>query len=894
VNYEANVTHLDSRGNPDLSLISGAELHELIRSIRVYGAGDDGINDFLVNDYQDANEQPDLIYLSQGQQVLDVHGADVGLFEGSIRSPEFSNTLTVVASRLGWNYIKLNDPGNGRYDIVRIVRNGDQQEIPVYNAWLTHVTLPDGREPVYENKFHIVDLFEDIGSQEYTVYWERRAPDPPAVVRIDGVPESFVGEPVTEVQVRFNKEIDPATFTWEDMTLRLQGGDDIMDGSVVITQLDALNYHVDLSALTTGNGFYVLTVQAAEIEDTEGTKGQTGKQAMWTQFLDVPVVEEFIGLPDSVIIAAFDYLLVRFNLPLDVNTLVPARFIFTRNGETVDLPVTITMMDVEAKLFRIAGLEGLMTEDGVYGLTVDLPSIATIDGSKGLIQQSVEWSMDTTPPELLSFTEIWDGGFDEQHLTGMEVLFSEKVNGFNLAALELWRDDMRLPLSQLRFDLAGVGKYRLSQFRLLTYYDGNYTLKVYMAGVYDQAGIAGQGVVEYSWSVDRQPPPPVENLRISPDLGYSATDGITSTRSMALHMEVPDRGTGVKVYKNDFGTLTLLAEVDEVVPGELAVDLLMPSAGNIQLEVHCFDERGNFSVAGLFIVVDETALGLTFGGVPEEAVADHPEAVSLLFSDRVLASTVEPGLFGLRWNGTPVDAGGLVVQQVSDSVFTVSGFADAVGRKAGDYTLSVDLTGVGKYVSGRKGTYTATATWTIIRFNTAPVADAGDDFEMVAGEKYWLDGTGSYDPDNDPLGFEWFAPEGILLDDPYSATPSFVAAGLEGGQSYTIMLVVSDGVLTASDEVTVYMQPETGTGEMVTGGRMAVYPNPAKERITVYVPDGNAKEVRLVDFAGKIIMHRNWTGEREETFRMEGITPGVYVVMVHTADEVFTRRVVIL
>jgi hypothetical protein len=530
----------------------------------------------------------------------------------------------------------------------------------------------------------------------------------------------------------------------------------------------------------------------------------------------------------------------------------------------------------------------------VYGLTVDLLNIATIDGSKGLIQQTVEWSMDTTPPELLSFTDIRDGGFDDQHITGMELQFSEHVNGFSLAALELWRDTMRLPLSQLRFDLVGVGRHRLSQFRLLTYYDGNYTLKVNMAGVYDQAGIAGAGVVEYSWSVDRQPPPPVENLRISPDLGYSATDGITSTRTVALHMEVPDRGVAVKVYKNDFGTLTLLAAVSEVVPGALAVDLLLPSAGNIKLEVHCFDERDNFSVADLLIVVDESALGMTFGNVPQEAVADHPASVRLQFTDRVLASSLDLSRFALRWNGNPLGVAGLVVQQVSDSVFTVSGFEDAVGRKAGNYTLAVDLTGVEKYVSGRKGTYTATATWTIIRFNTAPVADAGDDFEMVAGEKYWLDGSGSYDPDNDLLSFEWFAPAGVLLDDPYSISPSFVAAGLEGGKSYTFLLVVSDGVLTGADEVTAYMQPETGTGDLATGGRMAVYPNPAKERFTVVVPDGNAKEVRLVDFAGKIIMHRNWTGEREETFRTEGITPGVYVVMVHTAEEMFTRRVVIL
>ena len=65
INYETRVVHSNSFGNPDLSLVSGAKLHELIHSVRVYN-GDDGINDFLVNEVQDANETPDEIYTSNG------------------------------------------------------------------------------------------------------------------------------------------------------------------------------------------------------------------------------------------------------------------------------------------------------------------------------------------------------------------------------------------------------------------------------------------------------------------------------------------------------------------------------------------------------------------------------------------------------------------------------------------------------------------------------------------------------------------------------------------------------------------------------------------------------------------------------------------------------------
>ncbi len=894
VNYEASVTHLDSRGNPDLSLISGAELHELIRSIRVYGATDDGINDFLVNAYQDAAERPDVIYLSQGQLLLDVFGADIGLFEGAIHFPLFTNTLKVFASKLGWNYIKLPDPGNGKYEIVSVIRNSDQQELPKDNVWLSHVTLPDGNEPVYENKFHFVDIFEDIGEQEYTITWELKAPDPPAVLRIDGVPGVFVSHPLTEVNVRFNKEIEPSTFTYQDMMLRLQGGVDIMDSTVIITRIDEVNYTVDLSSLTTGNGFYALTVQAAEIHDMDGIKGRVGKEVSWTQFLNVPMVEEFIGLPTDDAGDPFDYMLVRFNLPIDVNTLLPSRFILSKDGVAVNGAVTITLMDTEAKLFKISGLEVLMSTDGDYSLTVDLPELATIDGIQGLIQQSVEWTIDTTPPSLLSFMPIMDGGFDEQHVTGMEIIFSEAIKGFNLASIELWKDNLQQPLSQVHIDSLGFGMRELSQFRLLTYYSGDYILKVNMNAVYDRAGISGDGIAEYQWSVDRLPPSQVGNLRISPDRGYSSEDGITSTRFITVTMDVIDEDVKVEIYKNDYGTLTWLADSSHVMSGELSLPLVLTSPGNVLLEVHCIDENSNFSITQLPIVVDESAFRVSFPGLALEPVTGHPESINLLFTEKILASSVDLSSLSLRMKGDIIDHGGLLIAQVSDTLFTVSGF-NTVENEAGDYTMTIDLSKIEKYISGMKGTYSAEATWTILNTNKVPIADAGEDFDIIAGEQYSLDASGSFDPDFDQVLYEWFPPDGISLDDPLSMNPSFTAVDINGTTEYTFLLSVSDGFLSATDRVIAYLIEDTGVEDLLDDGSgIVIYPNPTKGFFTVSVHELAVESVRLIDFAGKIMIHRNWTGEGEQRFSLDAVPPGIYIVQVNTRDQIVVRKLVVL
>jgi len=84
--------------------------------------------------------------------------------------------------------------------------------------------------------------------------------------------------------------------------------------------------------------------------------------------------------------------------------------------------------------------------------------------------------------------------------------------------------------------------------------------------------------------------------------------------------------------------------------------------------------------------------------------------------------------------------------------------------------------------------------------NHPPVAEAGMDQTLEcaspAGTLAFLDGTGSSDPDMDPLTYLWTAP-GIVFDDATSPTPSAVFPP----GSTAVTLTVSDGDLTDSDGV---------------------------------------------------------------------------------------------
>lgn len=290
--YDVQATHVTSYGNEDLSLLDEVTIHELIHGFTVRSDGEMSVRGFLVNDIVDADDLPDSVYFTDATQ----QGAYIATSANIVKLSDTEYVLNVTAGSPGWNYGNLLDPTYGKQKLVKVTR-ADGAEVNVDNIWQTDRTLRDGKDWLYENRLHFVGNMSVNGETFYLTF-EPKPEQELEVESYSGVPAegTVLKEQLTELTVKFNKPIKAESFTTEDITINCQGV--AQDASqIVIEQVNESEYKLTLNEVTLLDGYYVLTIQTAGIEDKEGFTGSAGKQATWIQFVDGKVALKVTASP---------------------------------------------------------------------------------------------------------------------------------------------------------------------------------------------------------------------------------------------------------------------------------------------------------------------------------------------------------------------------------------------------------------------------------------------------------------------------------------------------------------------------------------------------------------------------------------------------------------------
>lgn len=277
--YDVKATHVTSYGNEDLSLLDNVTIHELIHGFTVDAGADPQVRGFLVNDIVDAEDMPDMVYFTDGNDEAEVTQAANVIMQ---RRSDTEYIVTVTPAANGWCYGSTADLTTGRQKPVSVVRQSDGKDIPVDNFWQTDRTLRDGKDPLYEYRLHAVVQLS--GEETYVLTFEPRPEKNLEVARFTGVPEegTVLTEPLTSVGVVFNKEIDADTFTADDIVLNCQGVKvDLSEAT--IEMVSDREFTIGFGNATLESGYYVLTVQTAGITDAEGFAGAAGKSVSWLQ-----------------------------------------------------------------------------------------------------------------------------------------------------------------------------------------------------------------------------------------------------------------------------------------------------------------------------------------------------------------------------------------------------------------------------------------------------------------------------------------------------------------------------------------------------------------------------------------------------------------------------------
>ena len=128
-----------------------------------------------------------------------------------------------------------------------------------------------------------------------------------------------------------------------------------------------------------------------------------------------------------------------------------------------------------------------------------------------------------------------------------------------------------------------------------------------------------------------------------------------------------------------------------------------------------------------------------------------------------------------------------------------------------------------------------------------------------------------------------------VVNDPnasYVVTPAVNLTGSEEERTTTVIVTAEDGTTTAAYTLT--FNVATGISN-ANANLFSVYPNPARDQITIEGPRTNVQEVRILNITGKVVKKITVNGDRMQV-DVSDFNPGYYFIMAGNKAFKFVKQ----
>jgi Ca2+-binding RTX toxin-like protein len=687
IEYKADFKHVNDLGNPELSLIKSTTIHELIRKVRVNHPTDDNLPDFLVNDVFDANFDPDTLYFSNGTKAP-VNVIRSVTADGVVNIDDLEIQLTATTTQ-GWSYLRLNDPGSGQFQIKKVLRS-DGSELRTDNYWTTDRTFPATGRPIAENILHLLD-FNSTGT--YTVLYttgDEAGPQVRDIVDVDPDPRNT---PITSIEVVFTEPIKASSFDYTDLSLKLDGGANLITAAVTISQVNPTTFRINnLTGLTGNVGQYQLSINASGIQDLGGIAGAGTANESWLFTGDKPAIAEIIGLTSNLRNVPVDFIDVRFTEEIDPASFDAADILLTRGegGNLINNSVTFTQ--INGTTYRISNLSSLTSPAGNYELLLTANGVRDTDGNSGIGGRGFNWTMDTGSPTVL---DVIDLAVDTRQtpVQELDVVFSKPIDltSFDTNDLALIRNNTEVvPLSGATIELVSGSTYRVKGLAPAQTQDGTYNFTVTGSGISDTAGNFANGTASEQWTLDRTAPIAPTSITITPDRGISDNDLITNTTDLTVSGTLAEPGLSVFLIDKATGDSLGQATVNGT---SFSHPVSFAAGGNRQLEVKVVDAAGNSSSRDfdLFLDLTKPAIASVIGATTTSSPIPY---VDITFTEAIHPNTFFFNDISLtRDGGANLITNAVTITQLSGTTYRINGLS-SLTQTLGSYELAIDANGI--------------------------------------------------------------------------------------------------------------------------------------------------------------------------------------------------------